>query len=412
MLRVVYTLVYALAFICFLPVMAYRAIFQGKYRKNFGLKLFPPAIKKGEKPVILFHGVSVGEVLAIQPLYELFEKEGKYDFVITCGTETGMEQAKKHFPKAFAHLFLPFDFPFSMRRFLFYMQPEKVILSEGDYWFNFLSEAKRGGAKVYVVNGKLSKTSQKRLQRFSFFSKRLFSLIDGFFLQSEGFLKRFESLGIPSFKLAAVGSLKLDRAPPPENEEEVRRSFKLEGEGPVLVFGSTHPREEDLALDIFEKLKPSFPHLKLVIVPRHPERFDEVAALINKKGLSFARFSQLKEAPILLVDAMGQLMHLYAAADIAIVCGSFFPGVGGHNIIEPCFFGTPTLYGPVLHSQPALFELSQEFQAGLCVEKDALASTLSELLASPEKRERLSQNGRLLIEKCAGAAKRTFLGLQ
>lgn len=412
-LKLLYSFIHTLGFLFFLPVVAYRALFKGKYRQNFRKKLFPPKIEKGSKPLVYLHGASVGEVLAFRPLYDLFLEEGKYDLVFSSGTETGLAQAKKHFPKAKAHVYLPFDFAFSVRPLIHRLSPEMVVLSEGDYWLNFLSEAKNVGAKIYVVNGKLSKTSESRLSLIPFFTQKLFGLVDHFFLQSEAFLKRFENLGVPKEKLTVTGSLKLDLNPKVEPKETVKKSFGLEGGDPILVFGSTHPKEEDLALKVYETVKGDYPNLKLVIVPRHPERFDKVAADIEARGYSLSRYTSLKpEAPILLVDAIGQLMTLYSIADLAIVCGSFYPGVGGHNIIEPCFFGSPTLYGPVLHSQPALLTLSREYRAGMEVEAGELEKTVASLLKNPDERKKLSENGMRLIENCRGAAKRTYLGLR
>ena len=205
-----------------------------------------------------------------------------------------------------------------------------------------------------------------------------------FCIQSKHYQERFKALGIDENKMQITGNLKFDDEYPhlsKEQHETWKKQFQITPENQIVVVGSSHDPEEKLILEQMRTVWAELPHVKLMIVPRHPERFNEVAAILEKENIPYMRFSQLdrgaKNAKVILVDAMGLLRKCYQLADLAIVAGSYIPRVGGHNILEPTWYGVPVIYGPFMHSQPELIELMEEYEAGLQVPMENLGDDKS-----------------------------------
>lgn len=420
MINLFYTGILSLFLLLSLPKILFLRATKGKYRnvwKNKNGKNFD-GITRTSSPLFWIHGVSVGETKAVQRLASLLKEEyPQSQMIVTTTTETGLAEGKRSLPFANHHLFLPFDFSWIIRPIVKKLKPDLVILSETDYWLNFLTEAKQSGAEIAVVNAKLSEISFSRyatLQKFGLqkLIDTLFSKIDYFCTQNPLYSKRLAELGIPEEKMTATGNLKLDASPETLSQDELQKWQKqlhLQPNDLVLVAGSTHPQEETLLLKAFSTLSAQFPQLKLILVPRHPERFDEVAGLIT---VPFARFSKLDQMrgneKVFLIDAMGKLKACYQLATLAIVCGSFVSHVGGHNILEPSAYGVPVLFGPYMHTQTEFLELINKYEGGLQVTHENLAETLSDLLTSPEKRRKLSEGGKRLTHDLQGASARTL----
>jgi 3-deoxy-D-manno-octulosonic-acid transferase len=423
MMTLLYNGILLLFLLLSLPKILFLRATKGKYRnvwKNKNGKNFDD-IARTSSPLFWIHGVSVGETKAVQHLASLLkERYPESQMIVTTTTETGLAEGKRSLPFANHHLFLPFDFSWIIRPIVQKLKPDLVILSETDYWLNFLTEAKQSGGLVAVVNAKLSEISFSRygaLQKFGMQTliNRLFSQIDYFCTQNPLYSKRLCLLGIPSEKITATGNLKLDASPETLSSEEILKwhaQLKIASSDLVLVAGSTHPQEEALILQAFLILSTHFPSLKLILVPRHPERFDEVGALITTMGLPFARFSKLDQMKgnekVVLIDAMGKLKACYQLASLAIVCGSFVSHVGGHNILEPSAYGVPVLFGPYMHTQTEFLELINKYEGGIQVNKENLIKTLSDLLQSSEKRKKLSEGGKRLTQDLQGASERTL----
>jgi len=301
-----------------------------------------------------------------------------------------------------------------VRRVLRRITPDQVIVCENDLWFHFLQEAKRFGARIVLVNGKLSHRSARRLHWVPWLARRLFGLVDLFCVQNRIYRDRFVGLGVPSEKVVITGNLKFDdeyAELSAKERAEWRKKLGLDGEAPVLVIGSTHDPEETQILSELRKVWDIFPRLRVLLVPRHPERFETVAQLLSERNIPFTRYSAMEvdsKARVTLVDAMGVLRRCYAIADIALVAGSYTPAVGGHNIMEPCWVGVPVLFGPYMHSQPGLADLIEEYHAGLCVPMSSLAEEINTLLRRPEQREVLGLAGRRLVSAMRGAVQRTL----
>ncbi len=394
----------------------------GKYKSSFLKRLgvgFPRVYKKGDGPIVWAHAVSVGECRAICALLRQLQTDiGNATFVLSVTTETGYEEAKKIGDFVDHIVFMPFDFFLCVRFVLSRCAPDLLLLSEGDFWYGFLDGVKSQGGAVCVVNGKISETSCRRLAAVSFFTKRLFSLIDLFCVQAGEYRDRFCSLGVPADKIKVSGNIKSDIALTPISNEEralLQRKLHIAPDDLVLVIGSTHDPEEDLLLGELAGLFSRYPNFKIILVPRHPERFVRVEECVAKHGLRYMLWSKCDERStpqIILVDAMGVLGRLYQLADIAIVAGSFTQKVGGHNILEPQAFGVATVVGPHTYTQQELVQRAIAVDALVQVPLDDIYRTIDVLLADIQARRRLGENGLAYYKSLQGAVKNTCQGIR
>lgn len=395
-----------------IPKFLWDFLLHKKYRSSFlerfGIKV--PNLDKirGKKPIWI-HAVSLGEVKAAAPfIHQILKEDPKAVICLSTTTETGQAEAKKHFPHLGAHFFLPLDFSFIIRRLVKQIDPQILILVEGDFWYHLLKAV----PQAVVINGKISEASLRRFQLIPSFSRKLFSEIDFFCVQNETYQKRFISLGVDPKKIGVTGNLKLDHLPVKVDKDGLKKELGIQG--PVVTLASTHAPEEEELLAALERVFNAMESLTLIVVPRHPERFDTVASLLEKKGISFFRYSERSERKgnerILLVDALGILTHFYQISDIAIVGGSFGSHVGGHNVFEPAALGIPTLFGPHMASQKDLVKIVVEAGIGFQVELTNLGSTVKELLSTSSLQIR--QSGRKLGEMMQGSTLKTWTFLK
>lgn len=296
-----------------------------------------------------------------------------------------------------------------MDRLVKQISPRALFLVESDFWFHLVYHVKKIGGKVVLVNGKISDRSYKRFQFFSYFTRKLFSLFDLFLVQNNAYFERFSHL-ISSHKIYITGNLKWDVKPDllsSSQKEGLKEQFKLANK--TIIIASTHDPEEKWLLEKLDLLWQLFPTLKVLIAPRHPERFQNVSSLLQKKNYSYALSSNPSqitgEEQVILIDQMGQLTKLYQIVDLAIVGGSFIPHVGGHNIFEPVSVGTPVLFGPHMHTQKDLQQQILAAHSGMEITLDSLVETISRLLSSPLS---ISQNS----SSMQGATKKTIDLLQ
>ncbi len=405
-----------------IPRMLYYFFVHKKYHQSLLLRLGfnYPNIEKNEQPLIWIHAVSVGETKAIVSLArELKLSYPTSRLVVSSVTETGQAEAKRSLPFADFHVFLPFDFYWLVRRIIRKASPQLVILCESDFWFNFLRCAKKQGASLALLNGKMSSESEARFCKIPFFSRMLFNLFDILCVQNELYRKRFLQVGAATEKLKVTGNLKLDDEYPRLSDAEVREwreKLGISTNQVVLTVGSSHYPEEQLILDLAKDIWNRFPQLKVILVPRHPERFKEVATLLENERLEWISFTDINrrtgKEQIILIDAMGMLRMCYQLSDIALVAGSFTTKVGGHNILEPCWYGKPVLFGPSMYSQLELVDLIQQAQAGMQVTQEQLGKTLEEWLMSDSLRHEIGHNGLRLIQNLKGSTKRTLNAIE
>ncbi len=344
-----YNLALLIGILFALPKWLSQAKYRGTILERLGFRL-PQASTK--KPVIWIHMVSMGETKAMSATYQfLKEKCPNGDFYLSSTTKTGHQEAKRSLTGATAYFLLPLDLSWIMKKLTDRIQPTLFILSESDFWPHVLAAIKKRGGEIILLNGKISPTSVSRFSKFPRFAKKTFQNIDHFYLQNEEYARSFASLNIPQEKISITGNLKLTNpliSLSNDEKQSWRRKFNIGPEETVITLGSTHEGEEELLLQ-------HMPKAKILIVPRHPERFSNVKKFIAKTH----------NPDFIVVDQMGILSTCYQLSDLAIVGGSFLPGVGGHNIFEPIQANIPVIFGPYMETQKELVHLILNANAGI-----------------------------------------------
>jgi 3-deoxy-D-manno-octulosonic-acid transferase len=402
--------------------LLYHRIRHKKYKKSLHLRcgIKYPRIDKKDKFLVWIHAVSVGETKAIAALVtQLRAAIPNIHVVISNVTETGQAEALRVIPEADHHVYLPFDLPYLVRPIIKKARPDLVILSESDFWFHFQDSAKEAGSKLILVNGKMSERSLKRYRILPWLSGQLFYPFDLICCQSESYRRRFMQLGVSPDQLVVTGNLKLDDHYPVLSPEEVKKwkeELCISPTDQVLVVGSTHDPEEKILLDSLKCVWGQYPQLKVLIVPRRPERFGAVASLLEKESIPYTYYSKKEEATpeskVILVDAMGILRQCYQLADIAIVGGTFNPKIGGHNLLEPSWYGVPVVHGPHTFAQNDMVELFRQYKAGLQANPETLARTLIDLIGNETQRRQMGEAGKKIFQEASGATARTWKTIQ
>lgn len=337
---IIYYLVSLVIYILAIPYLLYKTK-NKKYKEAIPAKFFLRNNKPFEKSSIWFHVCSMGEAKAIKPLVEKLDETN-----ISVITNTGFEEASSLTSNV---RYLPFEIflPFWIKK------QKALVVMEAELWYFLFLFAKRKGAKTYLINARISDKSYSSYKKFSFFYKRVFANIDKIFAQTKEDKERLLELGAKDVKV--IGNIKLAQLP------KVTRSFEKPSDT-LITAGSTHEKEEELILNSYDR-----EYGKLVIVPRHPERFEKVAKLIEeftqKNSLTFHRFSQKEDftSDIIFVDKLGELNNIYAISDIVILGGAF-ANVGGHNPVEPAYFGCKLISGKRIFNQKSLFECVKNYK--------------------------------------------------
>ncbi len=415
-----FTLYSVLSSICFvlaLPYFLVQALRHGKYLSSVVQRagVLPETLRQGSRGAIWIHAVSVGESNAVIPLvWQLRRQIGTRRIFVSTTTLTGQINARDKITGADGFFYFPFDWRWNVRRSFSHIQPTLVCLAETELWPNFIHEAHRSGIRVVLVNGRISEKSFRWYSRISRFMRRFLSEVDLFLMQTESDAERIRSLGAPAERVLVVGNLKYDfelNGRNAEGCEMVRQKFLGNSSSAVWVAGSTAEGEEEMVLDAFEMVKNEIPEVKLVLAPRHPERFDAVASLLAARGLTFVRRSRLQEdagpSSILLLDSMGELPLLYGLSQIAFVGGSLVEK-GGHNILEPAAAGIPVLFGPHTWNFAKMTQDFLDHRAAVQVRnREELGKRVIELLKDPHRAIALGKRGQGLVAESAGATARS-----
>ena len=407
----IYRVFFFFAFCSYFPFLLCKAFFRKNGVRDLFKHLIPERLQLIPKPVLWAHAVSVGEVVALVPVLKAYLKRyNTFHVVVSTVTQTGFCTAKKLIPEAHVVVY-PFDFIFSIRRLLGENVPSIVLFSEGDVWPSFLCEMKHRGASLVLINGKLSDKSFKRYLRFRGWAKWLYAHIDYFCVQNAIMKQRFAALGVNDDRIEVTGNTKTDLTLSPASKEEfkhLRKSLGLSEVDKVIVLGSTHyPEETELVKELYTLAEKN---TKIIIVPRHPERASLVWLELQKayEHLKISLGSALHEKwDILVVDQLGVLISLYKIASVAIVCGSFVEAVGGHNIFEAAACGVPTVVGPYMHSQKALFESAFSAGAVIQVDRKHLSAALENLFKQEDEVLELKKRTLLWADSQKGASDRT-----
>ncbi|MBL8860620.1 MAG: 3-deoxy-D-manno-octulosonic acid transferase [Planctomycetes bacterium] len=414
-LYALYDLCWVAAVVLPAPWWVVRALSSARFRATVAARAgadLPRRAGPGERPRILVHGVSVGEVKAAQALVrELAAARPDLQVVVSTVTSTGFDVARKLYPGALVVRF-PFDLSVVVRRFLRRVDPVAVVLVELEVWPNFLREANRAGVPLAVVNGRITERSFRRYRAF----KRLmpqFARISLFCAQDEEYARRFQGLDADPARVVVTGNVKADglRTGPREPSEEIVRLVAARPGQLVVVAGSTHPSEE---LALVRAWRGSFPTARLVLVPRHPERATALARELAAAGAEPQLLTRLRAgesadpARPLVVDTIGELEQVYAASDLVFVGGSLIPH-GGQNMLEPAAQGRPVVYGPHVLNFREEAALLERAGAALRVARESeLGPVLQGLLADPQGRSRMGQAGRAAVESQKGATRLTW----
>jgi 3-deoxy-D-manno-octulosonic-acid transferase len=432
-----YSLLLLTALVLSLPWWLARMLIAGKYRAGIGERLgrIPRRLLRTQnKRCIWIHAVSVGEVLAVGGLIaELRANFSEYRLVISTTTAAGQKLARERHGEANVFYF-PLDFGFAVRPYLRALRPELVILAETEFWPNFLRLVKQSGAKIAVVNARISDRSLPGYRRWRGLLRRVLANVDLFLTQSEEDKRRLSEIGAPPERVEVSGNLKFDIKIPGSSPIVEQLRNRIAPGAAILICGSTVEGEEFALWGAFQVVLREFPDALMILAPRHPERFEAVATLAESFGagmpqrsrlvgdmpkINFWRRSQLPanaalRGGVLLLDSIGELAAIYELATIAFVGGSLVPR-GGHNILEPAYFGKPILVGPHTENFRDIIKIFVQAKALRVVrafregeQKGDLGATLLELLNNPAEREQLGRRARAVIQAHRGATSRTM----
>jgi 3-deoxy-D-manno-octulosonic-acid transferase len=416
---------YLLALAACAPLIVWQAIRVGKYRAGFREKFLGRVpVREGDVQCIWIHAVSVGEVNLLGTLLaELRRRYPNSQFAVSATSRAGYELARKKYAD---HLvfYCPLDFSWAVRTAMRRLRPTLLVLAELELWPNLIAAAKQHGALVAIINGRLSDRSFPRYRLVRRLVRRVLRNIDLIGAQNVETAARFRVLGAPLGRVHVTGSLKYDGAQTDRDNPRTVALRQLAGfsdNDVVFLAGSTQEPEEQIAIDIFRKLITEHSRLRLVLVPRHPERFDAVARLLDASGLSWQRRSQLTAAtaqnsrdptdrrhtPILLVDTVGELSVWWGTATIAFVGGSF-GGRGGQNMIEPAAYGAAVSFGPNTWNFRGIVSTLLAADAAVVVQDGhALEAFVRHCLEDSQFAATLGSRAKALVQSQLGATERT-----
>ena len=436
--------VYALGLVAISPVWVYRMIRHGRYRRDIGQRFGAAPRRYGLQPVIWIHGVSLGEINAAGTLVaEINSQLPDYRVVVSSTTDTGMAAARRLFARDYVVFRWPLDFSLAVRRALDRIRPALVVLMEGEIWPNFLAACNRRGVPAVVVNGRMSADKgYPGYRRLGPLAGRLFNRLAAIGVQEEAYARRFRSLGTKAEKIYVTGMMKFDTAEVADRIDSADRlasALGVKPEQPLIVAGGTGPGEEKIMLDVFGEIKKRHPAARLAIVPRKPERFDEVARLIAASGFTVIRRSECADiearpqtppacpclpqagrqvrqvgrppshpAPgadaVILGDTMGELRKFYSLAACVFVGRSLVP-MGGSDMIEAAALGKPTAFGPHTFNFPQADALA-EHGCVRVARAEALGRQLDEWLSNPAAAAAAGSAARDYVRSQQGATRR------
>ena len=416
---VLYSALFALLLVITLPYWLLQMLRHGKYRaglrQRFGA-LPPHLVNRGKEPTIWVHAVSVGEVVASCGVVDALRHEfPSHHVLISTTTTTGQKLAAKMFGAENVFYF-PLDFATTVRPYLETLRPELCVIAETEFWPNFFRLAKRSGARMAVINCRISDRSLPGYKRLRFWLPKVLANVDLFLAQTEEDRARLITIGASEKKVTVGGNLKFDVAPPhpPAVVTSLHAALEQAGSEPVLVCGSTLEGEEGALLSAFHNILAMHPKAVMILAPRHPERFAEVATQVEQLGFRIWRRSlwngEALAGGVFLVDSIGELAALYSLATVAFVGGSLVPR-GGHNILEPALYGVPIVTGNHYENFRDIVNFFLSRNAVRVVGLAELPLVLIELIDNHEERAKLGRNALAALESQRGATARTVRAL-
>jgi len=411
-------LIYSLFLYLLIPVVLTRLVWRGvrnrgywqRWGERFGL------VGRLDGQLIWLHAVSVGEVRASAPLVKALMRDyPRHRVLITTMTPTGSATVRTLFGDSVAHCYVPYDLPTAVGRFLNRTRPAIGLIMETEIWPNLFHQCGTRGIPLLLANVRMSEKSARGYRRFAALTRATLAQVTLLGAQSQADADRMRALGAPHVEV--TGSIKFELDVPADLRERAQVLRAGFGGRPVWVAASTRAGEEELVLEAFARLRTRFADLLLVLVPRHPERFETVARLCQQRGFRIERRSEQRktvalDTAILVGDTMGELLLFHAAADVAYIGGSLVP-LGGQNLLEAAAVGTPVVFGPHMFNFSEISRMSLERGAGRQVQDSAgLAAAIGDYLADPQARRAAGDAGRALVEENRGALARTLALVQ
>ena len=423
-MRRIYNILFSIGFVLSAPFYFFKMWRRGNWREGFRERFgrYGSRVKVAitNRHLLWLHGVSVGEVnLCAQLIQALEPRVPNLKIVVSTTTSTGMGELKKRLPEHILKLYYPVDFRRSVVRAIGTLHPEAVVLVEAEIWPNFLWRLRERQIPVFLVNARLSERSRRGYRRFGFLFRPLFASLAGVGAQSEADRQHLIELGCRPATVHTFGSLKFDSATVRERRlldiPALLQQLGVPADAPVLVGGSTHAGEEAALADAFRQLRPRFPNLFLVLVPRHFERGKEVGRDLATRGIRFMYRREIAphtrraagSVECLVVNTTGELRHFYEAATVVFI-GKSLCGRGGQNPIEPGALGKPMIFGPHMQNFPGIAENFVAEQGAVQIADAAgLEPALGQLLADSGRREELGRNALRVVKENSGAIERT-----
>lgn len=393
-----YNLISTLALIIYLPLLLLKSIKKGGVRfikERLGIADY-------QKTDIWIHAVSVGETIACIPFLKRLKREyPQKDITLSTTTYTGQKVAMDRFGEAQRIMYMPLDTGICIRNVVNSLRPKVFITIETELWPMLLHHLKEVGTEVIVVNGRLSKNSFKGYKRIKPFMRKVLSNVDHFYMQSEEDAQRIISLGAE--RVTVMGNMKFDVEMDFVGSPEWARNLK----GRTILAGSTHEGEEEIILNVYKVIKKEFNDVTLILAPRHPERFDEVEGILKRRGFDYIRRATLnsswdKRCDVILLDTIGELSKSFSVATIAFVGGSLLP-YGGHNILEPAYWGKPIIFGQYMDNFPFAKDFINESAAIMAKNQNEMIERVRELLNHPERAKQMGQRAKVIIDRNKGA---------
>lgn len=410
--------VYAMAMLLASPWIVWAAVRHGKYSEGFGEKLLGRVPRRvGDKPCIWLHAVSVGEVnLLAAIIKELAHRQIDCQLFVSTTTKTGYDLARRKYAEHTV-FYCPLDFSWATAAACRRIRPDLLVLAELELWPNLINAARHCGAAVAIVNGRLSDNSYRGYRRLRPIISRLLQKIDLIAAQNEETAERFRQLGANNDSVHSTGSVKFDGVETNRDNPrtlQLREQFGISPHDTVFLAGSTQAPEEDYALEICRRLVDECKNLHLVIVPRHPERFEEVARLLDDSGLPYIRRSQHEQSAtyspqskVILVDCIGELSAWWGLTTVGFVGGSF-GSRGGQNMLEPAAYGVATCFGPnTKNFRDIVGQLLAADSACVVQDHEALEAFVRRTIEDPDWAEALGRRAQDLVLSQQGAVGRT-----
>jgi 3-deoxy-D-manno-octulosonic-acid transferase len=422
----IFNFAYLLALLLLSPWLAYKALTTGKYRRGLWTKLtgrVPITIAKENTTTVWFHGVSVGEIHLLRQVVAAYRRRHpEQRCVISTTTDTGFDEARKAFPDLEV-FFWPLDFMWAVKTALRRVEPDLVVLAEGEVWPNFVRSASKRGVRLAVINGRMSPRSAGRYRKLRWLLGGTFGRLDVCAVQTEEYADGFRAVGAQS--VIVTGNVKYDGACTDRSNARttaLRDLFGIRPDELVWVAGSTQEPEEEVVLGIYRRALQLHPNLRLILVPRQKDRFDPVADLLHRSGLPYLRRSRLDGStdyprvpslrPILLLDTFGELSAAWGLADVAFVGGSLGGTRGGQNMIEPAAYGAAVTFGPCIWNfKDTVARLLEQHAAIQVPDTAALERETLRLLGDVEARRALGQAAQRFVAAQQGATEQTLAAL-